>query len=315
MNSVVLQALARMGWKASGMLVLLAVMMPPLIVVLTMRTGWEATFTVNAETEVLTVTTSGSTVPAWYLNAERLRIDQQDFEGFTGQLQLGTDTQLRLVRLGNESLRLEINALSTELPAAVFYDQDEQVLALVRDRAQLIVNLPPEAALVLPVSGQVVVGDTVFAQVSETSPVLLRGEARVLGLSVLNRDRFAAGTATLDPGDSFSVEFDSQSSGGHGLIRLAQNQPGMQVTFHANGRRAHIIRYGSGGYELAPSVWARVSSDPLYQAMLALYAAILPIAGLGIVTLGMSLQRQLDEKRRRLAAMESGIEGENHDAT
>ncbi len=273
-----------LGWRATlGLMVALA-LLPLIIIVVTMSLNWEATFSASARTEVVEFDTGRHNVPNWFVEFERLRIDGLDFEPFSGQLEIGADTLVRLVRFQTGAVRLTLERRESG-PTAVIYDQAENRVAIVEQRLQAFISLPAGRAVSFPVAGRAVIGDTVFAQTIETSPVLLEGHVQAFGLYAIGRNRFAAQEARLDSGDRLEMEYIEPGFGGHGMIRIEPDLPGLHVVFHADGKSVRIIRFGTAGYELSPSVWSRISADPLYQSLLAIYAVLLPAIGLAFVSL------------------------------
>ena len=269
----------------STLVVLIALAALPLItIIIAMNLHWEATFSVNARTEIMQFETGQLNVPNWFVRFARIRIDGNDIEPFAGQIEIGRNTRVRLVRLQFGELRLSLEH-SGEGYAATLYDDAENRIGVARKQLQAIIALPAEAAITLPIAGRAIIGDTIFSQSVETSPVLLAGHVQVFGLYAIGRNRFAAQQAELAAGDRLEIEYSKTSSGGHGMLRIEPAQAGLRVVFHADGPAARIIRFGTAGYELSPSMWARVSADPLYQSLLAIYAVLLPALGLGFASL------------------------------
>ena len=259
-------------------------LLPLIIIVIAMNLPWQATFSINAQTEVAEFETGQQNVPNWFIETERIRIDGIDADPFSGQLEIGSETRVRLVRLQNGPLRLTVDQAG-QGPVATLYDEAENRVATARERLQAIVAVPQGEATTLPIAGRAVIGDTIFSQSVETSPVLLDGHVQVFGRYVIGRNRFAAQQAPLDSGDRLELDYSSTAPGGHGLIRVQRDRPGVQVVFHADADAVRILRFGTAGYELSPSLWARVSADPLYQSLLAIYAVLLPAIGLALASL------------------------------
>jgi hypothetical protein len=284
--------------KAVLAFTLLVFAAPALFIGIAKNFDWKATFSVDASTEIVEFTTGQQNIPNWYVTIDRLRADGSDVELPEAQLAIGRDTRVRAIRLQTGALRLDI-ASQGNGPAAELYDAADNRILRAEQRLQALIALPANAALTLPLAGRATIGDTVFSQTIETSPVLLDGTVKVYGLSFFGRNRFAAGEASLDTGDRVEIDYEKATGGGHGMLRVDPERAGIQTVFHADGVKARVIRFGTGGYELRPSMWARISSDPLYQAMLAIYAAILPVVGIGMAsTLAQWRLRRLSRRQQ-----------------
>ena len=293
-----------LGWRSTLSLMAALALLPLIIIVIAMNVPWQATFSINAQTEVAQFETAQQNIPNWFVTSERIRIDGVDAEPFSGQLEIGRETRIRLVRLQNGPLRLTVDQ-SGPGTVATLYDKAESRIATAQKRLQAIVAVPQGEATTLPIAGRAVIGDTVFSQSVETSPVLLDGHVQVFGRYVIGRNRFAAQQAPLDPGDRLELDYSSTSSGGQGLIRIQPGRPGVQVVFHADADAVRILRFGTAGYELSPSLWARVSADPLYQSLLAIYAVLLPAIGLTLASL--LNQFRLRQMAKRNYRMETAV--------
>src|SRR6056297_2552252 len=291
-----------LGWRSTLLMIGVLALVPLVIIIIAMNLPWQATFSINAQTEDVEFETGRHNVPNWFITAERMRIDGADFGAFSGQIEIGREARVRLVRLETGSLRLTLEQTGQEL-VATLYDNAENRVATAQERLQAIVAVPPGEAVTLPIAGRAVIGDTIFSQSVETSPVLIDGHVQVFGRYVIGRNRFAAQQAPLDSGDRLEIEYTGTSRGGHGLLRIQADRPGVQVVFHADAETVRIIRFGTAGYELSPSLWARVSADPLYQSLLAIYAVLLPAIGLALASLFNQWRLRQIARRNRLPKM------------
>ena len=273
-----------LGWRWTLLLMCVLGVLPLVVIVTAMNLPWQATFSISAQTEIVEFEIGQNNVPNWFVTIDRMRIDGVDAEPFTGQLEIGRDTHVRLVRLQVGALRLTLDNAG-QGPAATLYDNAENRVATAQQQLQALIEVQPGQAITLPIAGRAVIGDTIFSQSVETSPVLIDGHVQVFGRYVIGRNRFAAQQAPLDAGDRLEIDYTRTAPGGHGLLRIQADRPGVGVVFHTDAETVRVIRFGTAGYELSPSWWARVSSDPLYQSLLAIYAVLLPAIGLALASL------------------------------
>lgn len=291
------------GLRAAGLLLAVALLLPVALILWTMGSRWDATFSVSAQTEVLSFQTDKINVPNWFLSFNRLRIDGEDIDPGQMQLSIGHDARSTLRRLETGPLQLQIESMGSEKVTSLFSPADEPIIEVKRV-LQALIAPPAGEPLTLPLAGQAVIGETVFAQTASTSPVLLDGEIEVFGLEFLGDNRFSANRAQLSPGDRLEILDHGNTASGHGLIRIESDAPGMRVIFHADGDAASIVRFGTAGYELSPSLWSRISSDPLFRNILAIYAALLPVLAIATTT----ILSQLKLKKITKIKMQSTID-------
>ena len=273
-----------LGWRAAVLLLIVALFAPVIFIVWSMKASWDATFSVEAQTEVLSFETGKINVPNWFVGFNRLRIDGQDMNPSQTQLSIEHDVRVTLRRPETGQLLLHIESLANGTAASLF-DLADEPLSQANTSLQGLIDLPEGGALTLPLAGRAVIGETVFSQVASTSPVLLEGQVEVFGVEFFGENRFSASQAELSSGDRLEIRDQSDTASGHGLIRVDPSSRGMNVVFHADGDSARIVRFGTAGYELSPSLWSGISSDPFFRNLLAIYAALLPALAVASTTI------------------------------
>jgi hypothetical protein len=86
---------------------------------------------------------------------------------------------------------------------------------------------------------------------------------RLLGHTLLGGRLYDGGRTDLGLGDGFEV-LDGAS--GTGFIFL-DTGPRMQASYRTRGLRGFVKRFGGSGYETKVSIWARLRSDEIVQAL------------------------------------------------
>ncbi len=265
-------------WKTVGGTVGLAVLVVPIVLVGSlMLKSSPTTYTVEAVSEVVEVEVDGQTVPRWVVSGARVRVDAaEQGVGEQFQVQISPQSSLRFERIGLGPLLIVARG-NDGGRAATLFDLGEREFAVA---SELALQLQPSQGQVvlLPFAGEAKIGDTLYSQTHGASPILRSGRVRLLGQTLLRSGRFQAGGTSLEAGDRFEVKAkDFENRGGSGFIRM-DDAPGFEVVYRAEGREGLVSRFGSPGYRLAPSLWARLTSDPLPQAVFAIWAALIPIA-------------------------------------
>lgn len=284
----------------------------PLSVFALMLIDWEATFSCEVQTEVIEVRSRETHFPRWFVAAAEIYADGEEKGTFTGSIQLRRNVFIRFERTGSGPLFV----IATPLPGhesaetgsaqatpggepppalAVLRTPDERVHSRIRQ--ELVLRVDPahrkdeDAARIqaFPFEGRATVGQPTRDQTAPGLPMLISGTVRIFGKSFFG-DPFKAGEALLELGDTLQVEGRAKQAA-NGIVRLDW-APALRLIYHATGNRARVIRFGSEGYSLTPSLWLRFASDPVFVAFAALAISLLPALA------GASIERLLCRKER-----------------
>lgn len=239
----------------------------------------QTTYDYVCRTEVVVVDLSEAAAPdiqPWYF--EKVRI----FEGFetsardfTGSIRPATDTSIEMERVLEGPFRIRLRSRRASAPVATLTNSETEETSSIQNRLVIVVEGIRErsmrgASIVLPIDGAVVVGRRLGNEVSDRTPILREGTVTLLGRSILSGTLFRTGLFQLSPGDELTVR-------GAGLFSKAfvalDDRLGFQVIGRAQTSQANVDRFGSQGYAIRASWWARLTSDLTVQGLWAVLAA------------------------------------------
>lgn len=202
---------------------------------------------------------------------------------FTGELQIAPGADVTVTRISNGSLTV---AVQTDGRTVGRFNGSPmpKISGYVDFTVSDILARTYEGSTVLiPLSGEVEeVGRNVGSLRGSTS-ILRSGTIRMLGRTFTGTfrdspdDVYEAGTKALYPGDQFRVvEAESES---HGFI-VANEQPGLTVTYRTQGRKGQIFRPGpvSSDYTFSAPLLGRITNDTSFQVVSSLLGALISLS-------------------------------------
>jgi hypothetical protein len=271
----------------------------------------DAFFSMDAVTEVVSIQAPAYTERALYIPEATLALDDGAEEVFSGRIEPGPESWIRMERVGTGDLWLSIRgsgdrahpdptaagrcgASAAEASirggscdAASLLDLDESRRRVARSRLDLQVPSGALHGLVLPFSGRAVLGELVATQSEAPAPILEGGTVRMVVGSSGGQYQFA-GEIPLDAGTRVSVDtprrgHSSGEDGASGFVRPGIDGA-LEVTYEARGASARVQRYateeGEGDQLLRPSTWTRWGAHPdlvvMGSIMLVLFTLVAP---------------------------------------
>lgn len=237
------------------------------VIVLAVMTqvGVPTTFSVLAETQVVSLTLADDFRHLWFFRNATLTVTGADgsrqSRSFSGSLRPAPGTKVTLVRTGSGPLVVTIEA-GKNSPVAEL-DEGE----IVNGRLDLVDGPADgeragEPATVLPVSGTITIGAEVNNGFAERPVMLLAGSVTMLAHALLGSLRYDAGHVQLDPGDLVTLKGLGNA---YGLVTASDAN--LSTVMRMDAWRLLVTRYGSEGYSFYASPIARIMNDPVIQAV------------------------------------------------
>jgi len=240
------------------------------------------TFNVTAITEQIAVNTTDVPMSSWPVNNIELHTDCQSdnafsVQNFTGAIKLQHNVNVIFTRIAQGplkvSLYIEPNDETDEQTAnknreqpyvGDLFSEDEEYVKSLADCAYFYVNDIAERAssgqsVVLPVTGEISVGNEVRFLTESENPVLREGEISILDRSFLIGEIYSVGPFNLKTGDSFKI-LQNKPVPNQGFV-LANEDPALKLVFSAEGVKGVIKRYQSENYEIENSYWTKLFND------------------------------------------------------
>jgi len=262
-----------------------ALFTPLIVAALAFSLGWDASYSVSAQTQYLEFSHIEPSQPKWAVAGVGVEGANHREEMFTGAISLPPFSRVLAERIGTGETLLTILPPEQKSQQTEMALENEAAGTLTRVQLPALVAIPgctqdtPQA--VLPITGSLVLGREVGDQAAAGSPVLLSGSVRVLGRELFSSNRFEAARGELDPGDRLAFEHDAPNNQlGAGFIQLTC-VPEISVVYHTPAKAANVSRFGAVGYKIKPSIWSRLVSDTFFQIAFIMYSSIAPFLFMG----------------------------------
>ena len=265
----------------------------------------EATFNVTAQTELVTLKTTGAATSRWVLEDVEVIRDHTVARPFTGSFQLADGVEVSIERIGTGRLWIHAENISKSGGGAgTFYSATEDPLGSAGRAVEIIVRDPARRAvagktLVLPVTGHVSSGSQAGIQTLGGNALLRSGRVTMLVRAMFGGKVFEAGTIELDLGDEFRVSEPNPAAPTMGLV-VVDERAGMTAAYRVVGRGATVTRPGGATYPVSLSLLRRVAHEPYVQG-LAVIASFLA-AAFGLMAAALKVASLWSERRRRVGS-------------
>ena len=236
----------------------------------------ENIFTVRGETENITIVFSNDNLNQWDLSNATLLLDITEPDDLL-TLPIDSffipkvDTTARvLIRNQENKLGQLIITLESDGESVGEIETADKVIKLPNYSE---VTIDVNQSRVLPIDGYIRVGEDVGLGVES---LLLSGEVSIVEKQFFRDERYVATEHKLDTGDRVelhnSVDIDNLAKA-KGFIRITSSNP-LVFTFHGEAKAVKVHRLGSNSYHITPSIWPRITNDPIIAAFSSLLAII-----------------------------------------
>lgn len=236
----------------------------------------ENIFTVNGDTQSITMAFSANNINQWNVSYGKILLDVTEPEN--------------LLELPSESYFLPQNLTTARIVIKPYgKEQYAFVISAETDNASLgqietpyeVIDLPAYAEItvpitssqILPFDGKVRIGEDVGIGVEN---ILLNANVQIVEKQFFREDRYIAAAFSLDAGDRVTLFQDSskrQLADTRGFLRMKQSDA-FAFTIHGEAEVLRVDRLGSNGYGISPSIWPRLTSDPIMAAISTLLATL-----------------------------------------
>lgn len=236
----------------------------------------ENVYSIKGNTEALTVTFTQDSINQWNVGSALL------LNGFSDNTQLdslpedsyffpnaGSIARISMIEAPQHENQLFI-VITSDNKSVGFIETPQGVVDLL-DYVEI--KLPIARATLLPFKGKTHIGEDVGQGVNR---ILLSGEVRVIEQQFFKEQRYVAGEYSIDSGDRLVLYKDEQLKeqvSMKGFIRISNN-PAFDFTIHGVGKVLTVSRLGSAGYQITPSLWARLTKEPIIAALTTLFATL-----------------------------------------
>ena len=236
----------------------------------------ENIFTIRGETENITIVFSADNLNQWDLSYATLLLDITEPDSLV-ELPLdsffmpkeGTTARVVIKKKENKANQLIITLENDGKSVGEIETSDKIIQLPSYAEISIFINEPR----VMPLDGYVRVGEDVGLGVES---LLLSGEVSIVEKQFFRDERYIATEHKLDTGDRVELhnntEIDSLAKA-KGFIRITSSTP-LSFTIHGEAKAVKVHRLGSNSYLITPSIWPRISNDPIIAAISSLLAII-----------------------------------------
>ncbi|MCF6317862.1 MAG: hypothetical protein L3J83_01065 [Proteobacteria bacterium] len=277
--------------------IFLAILFFSLLSIPFFKQSWQATYSVNANTGIVEISVHKKQ-NSWYLKDVNISIDSNNDQVKTGTLVVFKNTNIKFTAYNNGNVFVEISSNSvanTKGIIATFEDSLGGKIQTIKQSLGFL--LTSNNGYNFPIQGQWKIGDVIHGQTSEENPILLNGQIRVYGNTFFSDGKFQAIEELLEAGDQMELKYnDARPSIGSGFVSMNEDY-GMQVQYHAEADYADMNRFGSAGYKISPTIWHRLSNDPISVILFNIFITLAPFILIYIKIKGITQNNVSDTKK------------------
>ena len=267
-----------------------------LVLILFFKQSWQATFSVNANTGIVEIDTH-TKQNSWYLSDINISIDSEESQVKTGALVISKNTEIKFTTFNNGNILVQITSnflADAKAIIATFEDSIGEEIYLIKESLEFI--LSNEDNYIFPIQGQWKTGDVIHSQTSEDNPILFNGQIRVYGNTFFSEGKFQAIEELLEAGDQMELKYHNNKPAiGSGFVSMNKDY-GLQIQYHAEADYADIKRFGSEGYKISPTIWNRLSNDPISVILFNIFITLAPFILIYIKIKGITKNNTREEE-------------------
>lgn len=225
-------------------------------------------YSVKGNTQAITIDTTGALINQWRFS-EGVLVSEEFFMepidlSLNRSFEFAPGTKLRITSINNVTKhQLLITGRSDDVMGELIANNTAQPLS-----GYVEIMLTLSRNFVLPFEGTAFVGEDVGQNVES---LLLAGEVNILESRFLSSGRYPGESYTLDTGDRISIVDNDAEYVSKGFLRITQSDA-FYFSVVSEGDGVQVTRFGNEDLLITPSVWSRVTKDPVVAAITSLFA-------------------------------------------
>lgn len=225
-------------------------------------------YSVKGTTQAITINTTSALINQWEFSEGILVSEEFGMEpiGLSSNIsfEFAPDTKLRITSINDVTKhQLLITARSDNVTGELIASNTAQPLS-----GYIEIMLTLSKNFVLPFEGTAFVGEDVGQDVES---LLLAGEVNILESRFLSSGRYLGENYILDTGDRISIVNNDAEYVSKGFLRITQSDA-FYFSVVSEGDGVQVTRFGNEDLLITPSVWSRVTKDPVVAAITSLFA-------------------------------------------
>lgn len=225
-------------------------------------------YSVKGHTQALTINTTNSDINEWFFETGTLVAEDLFLEPVTlsseSHFTFDAGTKLRITSFNTANQnRILFSAKSPGQSGTLV--SDGEIIPL-SGYVELLVTASSD--LVLPFEGKALLGEDVGRDVDS---LLLDGNVSILESRFMSSGRYQSVTYELDTGDRATIVDLNQEYISKGFLRITDKNA-FYFSVVSEGEGVQVTRFGNEDLLLTPSIWSRVTKDPVVAAITSLCA-------------------------------------------
>ncbi len=225
-------------------------------------------YSVKGTTQALTIVTTSSDINEWEIQGGILVAEDLFMEpvllSAEKAFRFSAGSKIRFTAVNEpDQNHVLITTRDSKLSGALIDNSSETALA-----GYVEVLIPVAQNLVLPFEGKAFMGEDVGEGVES---LLLNGEVSILESRFLSSGRYQGETFTLDTGDRATIIDLKGEHVSKGFVRITDSDA-FYFSVVSEGDGVQVTRFGNEDLTLTPSIWTRVTKDPIVAAITSLFA-------------------------------------------
>ncbi len=225
-------------------------------------------YSVKGHSQTITINTTSAEINEWYFESGILVAEDLFLEPVSlsaeKTITFATDTKLRVTSINRDDhYKILISAKNPDFVGT--FKNGNNVTKLT---GYIELLLTTSNDLVLPFEGKAYLGEDVGVGVES---LLLEGEVSILESRFLSSGRYQGETYALDTGDRATIVDLNKEYISKGFIRIT-DETAFYFSVVSEGDGVRVTRFGNEDLLLTPSIWSRVTKDPVVAAITSLFA-------------------------------------------
>ena len=277
-----------------------------LIIVILSALFWpkENTVSIFSETEKVIIKPSDSILTEWDISEAKVFLDPLNPEIFIqlssddAKLVPGSMSSIEVRKHANGDLNLTVTS-TIDSPTTIARASGEDIT--LNRWASIHLAQSKIWPRTFPFRGNLIVGDDVAPDVNY---LMKSGKIQIIERQILGTNRFIAAENTLDSGDRIILNDLSTNTQAilNGFLRVDKESV-LTLVGHGSNINASIERLGSAGYEVKPSPWSRLVTDPFLIVITIILSTFLLSIELSSIIIGVFYtERKLSKSTPHSAA-------------
>jgi hypothetical protein len=230
-------------------------------------------YSIKGTTQTITLATSSNQLNQWVIEAGSVFT----MSSVSCDLELNANNALELSN--NLQITITTEKMDDKLSYLLVARSDGNNVASINSDSKICdisdyleLNIDADQALTLPFEAITFIGEDVGTGVDK---LLIDGSVNILEKQFFSSKRYIGETLQLNMGDRVRLAVDNpnESASAKGFVRFIDNS-NLYFSVTSQADSVLIERFGSSTLTITPSIWSRITNDPIVAALGSLFALL-----------------------------------------